>query len=325
MEARGDRVEGGGWRSRIGTAGAVFLGLVLLVAAWGKAIDPGAFAEQIEAEGLQLGLGAAAVATIALALEIGLGAALLLGLRRSWVLAPAALLVAFFLFLTGRSYWRFSQGLIDESEACGCFGNLLQRSPSEAFWQDLLLLVPALLLSFVGRRFGRGVPFRRLAAVAVAVLAGLLLAWRAPDLPLDDLATRLRPGVRVGEICAGAAGSPDRVCLDALASELERGRHLVLLAALRDETFLGAVDRLNDHALAGAGPRIWVLTDDAPEVVRTFAWTRAPAFEVREAPRAMLRPLYRSLPRAFLLADGVVVETWAGLPPLASRSASVQD
>src|SRR6185295_10036150 len=87
----------------LGTLGGVFLGCVLLFAVWAKALDPAAFAEQIHSLGLDFALPAQAVALIALALEAGLGLALLLGLRRSWVLVPAALLVAFFLSLARRA------------------------------------------------------------------------------------------------------------------------------------------------------------------------------------------------------------------------------
>jgi uncharacterized membrane protein YphA (DoxX/SURF4 family) len=131
-------------------AGAV-LGIVLLVAVWAKAVDPASFAEQIRTEKLDFALSAPAIALLALALEAGLGLALLLGVRRNWVLVPATLLVAFFLFLTGRAWWLSAHGLRDAAASCGCFGNLVQRTPAEAFWQDLLLLVPPLVLAFVGR------------------------------------------------------------------------------------------------------------------------------------------------------------------------------
>src|SRR5215210_1941837 len=188
--------------SWLGTAAGVFLGAVLLVAVYAKVLDPSAFAEQIRIEGLDVLLSAQTVALIALVLEAGLGLALLLGIRRPWVLIPAALLVAFFLFLTGRAWWMAAHGL-REAESCGCFGNLVQRTPAQAFWQDLLLLVPALLLSFIGRDRAARFPAVRTAFVAVATIGVALLAWKAPELPLDDLATRLRPGVEIAEICAG--------------------------------------------------------------------------------------------------------------------------
>jgi len=95
----------------VGWAGGAFLGGVLVFGGVVKALDPQAFVRQIEIEGLDFLLPAVAVTAIALALEMGLGSALMLGLRRMWVLAPSALLVAFFLFLTGRSYYRDLRGI----------------------------------------------------------------------------------------------------------------------------------------------------------------------------------------------------------------------
>lgn len=314
------------WTWWLGTAGAVFLGAVLLVATWAKAIHPVAFAEQIRLEGIAVLLPAVAIAWIALVLEGALGTALLLNLRRLWVLVPAALLVAFFVFLTARGWYLEAQGLREEAAACGCFGNLVERTPEEAFWQDLFLLVPPLALAFLGRpRGARRFPPVRTALVAVAALATLVLTWRAPSLPLDDLATRLSPGVEVAALCAGGGGDEGvAVCLDAVVPELATGAHLVVLADLEDEAFTGAVDRLNAHAFAarsGDRPPLWVLTTATPEDQRAFFWRWAPVFEIREVPEALIAPLHRRLPRSFRVEDGVVTETWSGLPPLPEADA----
>lgn len=295
----------------LGTAAGVFLGAVLLVAVWAKALDPAAFADQIRVEGLDVLLSAQAVALIALVLEAGLGLALVLGVRRLWVLVPAALLVAFFTFLTGRAWWMSANGL-REAESCGCFGNLVQRTPAEAFWQDLLLLVPALLLSFVGRDRSSGFPRIRTALVAAATVAVAVFAWKAPELPLDDLATRLSPGVAVEELCAGA--TEDAVCLDTVAPELRQGEHLVVMADLEDPALGDAVAGLNK--IKNEGGDVWVLSASPSEQHRAFFWRFGPAFQVVETPEPLLRPLYRRLPRSFRVEDGRVIETYAGLPPL---------
>ena len=287
---------------------------MLLVAVWAKALDPAAFAEQIHTEGLDGLLPAQAVALLALVLEAGLGLALLLGLRRLWVLVPATLLVAFFVSLTGRAWWQAEHGLRDLSASCGCFGNLVQRTPAEAFWQDLALLVPPLLLAFVGReRQGPRFPPLRTAVAAVGALAVAAFAWKAPELPLDDLATRLRPGIATQAICAGAGEA--RVCLDSIVPELRTGRHLVVLAKLDDPRFTRAVDAMNAYAGDRRNPTLWVLSPATPEEKRAFFWKWGPAFDVREAPPEMLRPLYRRLPRAFNVEDGKVTRTFGGLPP----------
>ncbi|MEE8347986.1 MAG: MauE/DoxX family redox-associated membrane protein [Acidobacteriota bacterium] len=172
------------WKHRLGTAGAVFLGLVLLVATWAKGVEPGAFAEQIRLEELDFLFSARTVTLLALALEAGLGTVLFLGLRRIWILIPTGLLVTFFLFLTGRNYWLVMNGLRDPDAACGCFGSLLERTAGEAFWQDLLLLVPPLVLACFWRQVKlQAFPWRRLAA-AFLVMVGVLF-WAGSDTGLQ--------------------------------------------------------------------------------------------------------------------------------------------
>ncbi|MDX1644501.1 MAG: hypothetical protein R3244_09115 [Thermoanaerobaculia bacterium] len=301
----------------IGRVAALLLGAVLLVAAWAKVLDPLAFAEQISREGLDLVLPARWVAVVAIALEIGLGLALMLGLRRLWILVPTGLMIVLFLFLTGRAYWLWANGMLDEAAACGCFGNLVERTPAEAFWQDALMLVPLYLLSFLGRapsgdrRGGRW----RVVVTAVAVVAGVIFTWLSPSLPLDDLATRLSPGTEISSLCAGAGDEADRICLDVLLPPLADGDHWVVLAGLEEEALRSGVEALNRLALEGDVDGVWVLSADPPEVHQAFFWQVGPVFEVREVPLALIRPLYRTTPRSFRLEDGMVTRTVSGLPP----------
>ncbi|MBV8200502.1 MAG: hypothetical protein JOZ15_07745, partial [Acidobacteria bacterium] len=168
-------------RRAVGTLGGCLLGGVLLVAVWGKALDPAAFAQQIHADGLDRLVPAGTLALLALGLEAALGMALLLGLRRLWVLAPSTLLVAFFVALNGRAYWLAAHGKASGAASCGCFGNLVQRTPAAAFWQDLALLSVPLALAFVGRdRNLPSLPPIRTALVAIFAIAVPIFAWRAP-------------------------------------------------------------------------------------------------------------------------------------------------
>lgn len=180
------------WKSILGSAGARFLGLVLLVAAGAKAVEPGAFAEQIRLEQLDFLFSVRTVTLIALALEVGLGTVLILGVRRLWVLFPATLLVSFFLFLTGRNYWLVLNGLRDEDAACGCFGSLIERTPAEAFWQDLVLLIVPLCLAFIGRQVShQGFPWRRLLATALLVIGVTIYAGGSSDLQFVEMAAEI--------------------------------------------------------------------------------------------------------------------------------------
>lgn len=300
-------------RATAGWLGGAWLGLVLLVAAALKALDPITFGEGMAAQGVAFGLPPLAAALVALAIETALGAALLLNLRTTPWLAAASALVVFFLLLTGREAWLAARGLADASASCGCFGSLVERTPNEAFLQDLLLMLPALALAWLGRPGATSRLAIRRGAVAAMTVAVAGFAAAAPALPLDDAATRLRPGVRLAALCAGAG--EQRVCLDALAPALGRGAHLVVIADANGETFADLAARLNAYVRAGGEPPVTVLADLTPEARQALYWQVAPAFDLHEVPRALLRPLHRRLPRSFRLQDGAVTATWAGLPP----------
>ena len=137
--------------AHVGRIGAFLLGAILLLGAYTKVIDPVAFAEHISKEGLDFLLPSGVIVFVALALEIGLGVALMLNLRRTEVLIAASLLVLFFLYLTGQNYYDFVHGETSGHEGCGCFGNLITRNPEEAFWQDLIMLLPTAIMSWLGR------------------------------------------------------------------------------------------------------------------------------------------------------------------------------
>src|SRR5687768_3931064 len=301
-----------GWRAparrMAGRLGAVALGLVLVVATVAKALDPEALAAHLQAQGLTAGLPPLVAAVIALAIEGGLGLALLLGSRRPVVLGAAGAIVVFFLALTARAWWVAAHG--GDADTCGCFGNLVQRTPAQAFWQDLALLVPPLLLAFLGRSRPRTAAWRdpRLLAAAAGAAAVALFAWRAPALPLDDLATRLRPGVHIAELCTGGETS---VCLGDVVPELREGRWQVALVDLeRPEPWAGELNRLAD---AGGTPLL-ALTASGADEVAAFTWEWGPSYALREVPPALFRPLHRRLPRSFVSEDGRVVATASGPP-----------
>lgn len=311
------RLPPGRWRRGLAIAGAVVLGGIFLLAAWSKLLDPVAFAEVIRDEGLDLFVSATTVAQLAIGLEVGLGLALLLGVRTRTVLAVTTGLVAFFLFLTGRAFVYERMGWATASESCGCFGHLVQRTPTEAFVQDVLMLGPTLVLAWLAPTAGTPAPLRRILGALVATAGAVVFAVAAPNLPLDDLATRLWPGQRVDEICTAA----EQKCLRDALPLLAEGRHVVILADLDDERFRAAIAELNVYAADGRGPRLWVLTTATADAVAMFGFTTGASFPIQPTDKAIVRPLYRRLPRSFHVVDGVVTATWDGLPPLRSLSA----
>jgi hypothetical protein len=107
------------------------------------------------------------------------------------------------------------------------------------------------------------------------------------------------------------------VCLDTLVPDLDKGEHLVVLADLDDPALGKAVPALNDYAQQPGGATVWLLATAPPKDQRAFFWKWGPAFKVIETPEALMRPLYRRLPRSFRVKDGRVTATFAGLPPAA--------
>lgn len=308
-------LHGGPWRI-VGTIAGAFLGAVLLFAAYAKVLDPYTFAESIHAERLDFFLSAHGVAVLAIALEVGIGLLLLFGVRRTPVMLAATGLVAFLLFLATRTYVAYLRGTVDEAHTCGCFGALVERTPTEAFWQDILLLVPSLVLAWVGRppQWTR-VPWVRVTVAGVLTALALVFTGFAPSLPLDDFATRLRPGLNVSEVCAGK--DDKKACVLDVIPLLAEGRHFVVIPDLKDPGFIARVPEFNAHAVAGTTPLLWMLTAEPQDKVQEFQLRRGATFPLQSAPAILLRPLYRRLPRAFLVEDGRILRTWAEIPTLA--------
>lgn len=306
-------------RSIVAAVGAIFLGLVFLVAGVAKVVDPESFAEIVKAEGLVFVVPAIGVAMLAIALEIGLGLALVWGPRSRAILWVSTALVLGFLFLTGRAYVDHLRGAAGSTHSCGCFGNLVDRSPSAAFWQDVSMLVPALALAWLapGRSNGPRA-IRRWIAAAVGTVGAVGFAIAAPSLPLDDFVTRLHVGDPVKQICTDALGK--RICLADAVPPLAEGSHVVVLANLDDPGLRRELVEFNAYAADGVGPQLWVLVGADKAEIAKYCLTAGASCPVMNVPMALLRPLYRRLPRSFLVTDGRVEKVWNGLPPFRSLS-----
>ncbi len=297
------------WKNHINAVAGWVLGGTLLFAGALKTLDPAAFATQISAEGLAILLPAMVIAVIAIGIEVGLGLALILGHRHRSLLVITSALVAFFLFLTGRSYWKWTRGELTDDAACGCFGSLVERTPAEAFWQDVMLLLPTIIILWLFLRFPpRG---RWFGLAPVLACLSMVFSALAPGLPLDNLATGLRPGKQLTELCAGGDAPGERACVDLVVPELNQGDHWVVMAELDNPALLEAISELNQRF--NGGKSIWLITPDEAEAIQGFTWTAGPSFPVREVPLSLLRRFYRKLPRSFHIVDGTVTETQSGI------------
>jgi hypothetical protein len=88
------------------------------------------------------------------------------------------------------------------------------------------------------------------------------------------------------------------------------------LADLGNPVFTGMVPDLNRYSQGAlgesgqndAGPLVVI---SATPPTTSFLFTFGPAFKIHDAPPALLRPLYRRLPRAFSVRDGKVERTYS--------------
>jgi uncharacterized membrane protein YphA (DoxX/SURF4 family) len=294
---------GGRGRARraVGHAGRILLGLVFLLAGVLKALDPDEFARQMGGYGLLPAGAAAAAAPILIGLEIVLGACLLAG---AWPTAAAAAGGALLVLFVLVEAYGLAQG---RTEACGCFGAYVQRTPGQVIIEDLVFLGFAALASW-GLRGWRGLRARRAALTAgLSAALGFGFVFASPSLPLDPIVTRLAPGRSLGDLGLGAA-----------LPRLAEGRHLVALLDVTDPGAAKWAAGLNDLADDPRLPPILGLTPAGEEAIAAFLWSAAPAFDIRPVDRTVLKPLYRRLPRCFLLQDGTVVSVHDGAPPRAA-------
>jgi len=288
------------WRRAAGHVGRVTLGLIFLIAGALKALDPAEFAHQIQGYGILGARLSAQAAPILIVLEIVLGVALLAGVRPRLAGPGAMALLAVFIAIE-------TYGLaIGKTESCGCFGAYVQRTPGEVIAEDLLFAGLG-ALALWGLAGWRGMPVRRGAAVllgSLALAAAFVLA--SPSLPIDPYVTRLAVGRSVSELS-----------LLEKAPQLSEGRHLVALIDVTDPGAVETATVLNQIVSRPGAPPVLALTPGTEEEKAAFLWSAAPAFDTKNIDRAVLKRLYRRLPRFFLLEEGRVAAIFDGAPPAA--------
>jgi hypothetical protein len=283
----------------VGVLASIALAGVLLFSTWAKGLDPHGFADQMVRDGM-LSEGLAFPAAVAIvALEAGLAFGLLFA-RRFLVLAGSTLMMGGFF---GLALYQYLYPPTDPS-SCGCFGNLVLQSPGQHLFVNSLFVVLALMAWLAWDR-RRDVSKARWVIPAVGLVLGGALSLAAPSLPVDNLATQLKPGVEVGTL---------RV--DEVLPEIQVGTHLVLLIDRADEQTRQDIARVN-QVLAMAPDseaQVFGLAEENEQLAMEFFWTAGPAFDVRGAPWSLLKPLYRTLPRSFLVEDGEVTHVWSRIP-----------
>jgi uncharacterized membrane protein YphA (DoxX/SURF4 family) len=292
----------GRWRLWTARAGRAALGLIFLVAASLKAIDPAGFAAQIEAYGWLPGDWIHQAAIFFIVIEFLLGAALVVDVLPRLASAGMGTLLVLFLVVLTEAWYN------GKTVDCGCFGGQSGVGPGEGAIRDvgfLALLVPTLLWGArpTGARWRAGV-------VAATVVVGLGLTLAAPSLPLDGLLTKLSLGADL-----------EALELDALVPE--QGAVFVALLDLEGESSRQVVPALNDLALDVMEADMLAFAAAGPEPRFLFGMEQGAGFPVEEIGSGTLGSLARKLPRFALLVDGKVVAVWNEQPPDAGSLRSV--
>jgi uncharacterized membrane protein YphA (DoxX/SURF4 family) len=275
----------------------ILVGLVFLLAAFMKALDPLAFQQQIAAFDIFPSLSMIAAWTIII-LEVALAAALVVNLLPRVV---PILTIVMLLFFIGVTLYGMSIGL---GESCGCFGNLGHRGPEQVIIEDALMVFALLFASVVlWSRHGTGNTLRISVVLATTAFAGAVAAF-SPYLPVDDFVTQLRPGAHF------TAWPVDGL----YGKDLNKGTHVVFLFTVRSDHIGLEVEKMSGIAQQQEVKSAVGLIIDGTEHLTTLMFEYAASFPVAAIEPRFARPLYRALPRVFILHDGVVTHTWSELP-----------
>lgn len=298
---------------------ALAVGGTFVAAGAMKSLDVEGFARDITLHKI-IGPGLSAVAArVLVPFELAVGVAAILGYRRRLALGLLGLSLVVFVGATG---WAWANG---NTEGCGCFGRFASRTPLAVIVEDALLLAACGIGIVLAPRTpargagsggtasgvtaqgepapGAGTGRWRGAVVAAIAVAATVFTFASPYLPIDSIATALRPGVSLSDLG-----------LAQIAGNLDQGDRLLAILVLDEEPSRKAVAELNALAQVPGAPPISALTA-APEDKRAeFFFSYGPTFELLEVPSADLRRLYRRAPRVFQVHNGAVLRVWDTIP-----------
>jgi uncharacterized membrane protein YphA (DoxX/SURF4 family) len=284
------------------------VGGIFIVAGVLKSLDVEGFARDIALHKIIGPALSAVLARVLVPFEIAVGVAAIIGYRRRLAFFLLAGSLVVFIAATG---WAWAHG---NTEGCGCFGRYAARTPLTVIVEDVLLLV-ACGIGFLlaapraapaGPAPAPGTPSRRWRGIAVAGIAAVATVFTlaSPSLPIDGLATALRPGVSLADLG-----------LDVIAGNLDQGDRILAILVLDEEASQKAVAGLNALPQTPGVPPISGLTSADEDKRAEFFFTHGPTFELLEVPSADLRRLYRRAPRVFRVHNGAVLRVWDSIPP----------
>lgn len=291
--------------ARAGAGARVIMGVVFIIAGLTKVWDPVLFYWEAVSYAELIGIGRdlwPTLGRIAVGMgpvEAALGLALVVNWRSRLMLPVAAVLMVAFLGLTGTAWYGGSD--MD----CGCFGALVERTPRQAFLEDVVMLGLLILAWWRGRDLWPAVPSRGLlqgAALAVLLCLGTTALRFYPE--SDRLeSSDLQPGVRV----TGLA-------LKGVDVSLSRGEFLIELFSPRCPRCRRSVPQLNHWVDTPGLPPVVGITmaaQDSPDLAQ-FKQQLRPRYPIGSVTVSDWRRLTwrHGYPRLAYLRDGVIERVW---------------
>lgn len=279
-------------------AGPFFVGLVLFVTAWLKAVDPAPFLEHVDRLQLVRHHWAGWLALAFLGFEAALGTALMLGwLPGALLPGTAVLLVA----LAMLSLWGTSSGRVAD---CGCYNGAVRISPPQSLALNALY-VALLGLGWVAREPDTVPPVWEMGLVLASGAIPVRVAWHC--------VRTLRPVYEFTPLKAGRrwkswwlTGHPPGVT---------GGEYVVVWMSSTCPQCKKWIPVLNAVARHRDLPSVVGALSMEPEEVLPFMEEHRITFPIVVADPRRLARLARAVPTAVHLRHGRVVERWvAGMP-----------
>lgn len=284
--------------SPIATLGPPLVGLVLLVAAGLKAVDPFPFLDHVGRLRLTPPHWVGWIALAFLGFEAALGTLLLIGAFPLWLLpATAGLLLG----LGALSHWGIARGRVDD---CGCYGGAVALSPGWSLFLDLVYA--ALLITGWWGREAR--PWPSFVVFTIVVASGALA------IAVSGLAVRrMRPFVDLSPVRPGRRWRS--IWLPGHPPHLTSGERVVVYLQSdcpQCKKWLPVLNSVHRHESL---PAVVGALAMEPEEAVAFQDEHRLAFPVVVVERRVIDRLVRAFPTALRLVDGTIADRWTGRLP----------
>ena len=276
----------------------IIVGIVFIVASGLKAFNPAAFADQIISYHVVPAQWALFLAWFFIAIEFVFAVAIIFNLKPK-LFIPLMMLVL--LAFIGVTVFTIMNGLKTD---CGCFGNVVHRTSQQVIIEDALMFI-ALLFSFLvlyDEKFSSSwTKTFIMNAASIAVI--LLVTGFSNRLPVDSLVTELKTGKYF------SSWPVENLYLD-----LNKDRRIVFLFSTSLPGIEGITTHMNAIAQTENMPTTIGLITDGSQQLTTLVFQYGVAFPVGALEPRFAKNLYRTLPRTFILENGVVKKVWNGIP-----------